>query len=323
MMSSLLPVFIVILFWSSFSLVNFDIGGGDNVVKRFRHAFYVIAFVSAIYYLLSTRMISVRKLVLYVFLLAVAYSMLSFISFYVIGDASFNARLSPILRIESPIYISIILVAYSLPLISDFGNNGERVKALLIFLVMLFFLKFYNSRSAMLAFALGVLIIASAVREVQNEKFMISIVALLVISSVASYFWGGMLNRGGSYRVDIWVSSFQRVMDCGVLLGCGFNGESEIVTEEGLILHHSHNILVSHFVKTGLLGLLSLLALLVYVFKKGVTEMSIMLIGLTGALIALFFDGNSLVSNPDALWFIFWLPLTITYWEINERKWLL
>jgi hypothetical protein len=45
-----------------------------------------------------------------------------------------------------------------------------------------------------------------------------------------------------------------------------------------------------------------------------------MVLGLAVGVVGLFFDGNTLLTNPDALWLIFWLPLIMTYWEINQCK---
>ena len=32
------------------------------------------------------------------------------------------------------------------------------------------------------------------------------------------------------------------------------------------------------------------------------------------------FEGNALLTNPDDMWLIFWLPLIMTYWEINQKN---
>lgn len=317
---ALLPIFAVIIFWALFSFVHFDLSDWGNVAKKFRHAFYTIAFISAVYYLLSINLVSVRKLTIYLFCLAVSYSFLCFIYVYWIEGRDLNVRMYPILRLDSPIYMAIILTVYGAPLMHWLSENKKRESVLLLFILMAFFLYFYKSRSAIVGLFSGILVMIFLAQSVNQKRFVAAIIILLLAYLSASYFFGNVFDRGTSYRIDIWLSGLKKAEGCGLFLGCGFGGNSEVTIDNGRTFQHSHNLFLSHLVNTGLLGLLSLLGLLGYVVYQGVKLGAMMALGLVVGVVGLFFDGNALLTNPDALWLIFWLPLIMTYWEVNNLK---
>ncbi|ORU93552.1 MAG: hypothetical protein A6F70_06000 [Cycloclasticus sp. symbiont of Bathymodiolus heckerae] len=318
--SALLPFVVVIVFWAFFSLVGFDLGGWENVAKRFKHALYVVTFICAIYYLLLEGFISVEKLVILLFCFALIYSFWSFIDFYLLHERSFSARLFPVLRLNSPIFMAIILAIYGVPLMKLFFDKDKNINGLAVFFLIIFFLYFYNSRSAMTGLFIGLLGMFLYKKKEKQQIMFISIFAFFIVCLVGSYYFGNILNRGVSYRLDIWVSSLMKTVDCGLFLGCGFGGNSEITIESGRTFQHSHNIFLSHFLNTGLLGLLSLLWVVGYITYQGFKHNAIMVLGLLVGIAALMFEGNALLTNPDDMWLIFWLPLIMTYWEINQKN---
>ncbi len=318
--TTLKPIVYLVVFWALFSFVGFDSGGWENVAKRFRHAFYVAAFIGTAYYLLSVGFISVEKLMIALFCLAAAYSLLSFVDFYWLHERSLGARLFPVLRLNSPIFMGIILTVYGVVIMKWFLGKGESLNVLVIFLIIIFFLYFYNSRSAVVGLFVGVLGMTIYKQKEGQKLFSIGILILFIAFLVGGYYFGNILNRGVSYRFDIWISSLMKIVDCGLFLGCGFGGNSEITIESGQTFQHSHNIFLSHFLNTGLFGLLSLLCVVGYITYKGFKRNAIMVLGLLVGMAALMFDGNALLTNPDDIWLIFWLPLIMTYWEINQKK---
>ena len=58
--TALWPIVVLVFFWATFSLVQLDLAGWDNVAKRFRHALYVAVFFTSSYCLLSANLISSR-----------------------------------------------------------------------------------------------------------------------------------------------------------------------------------------------------------------------------------------------------------------------
>jgi len=318
--AALWPIVAMVFFWAFFSFVSFEQAGWENVGKRFRHALYVVTFISASYYLLLTKLVSVRKLAAWMFILAASYSALSFISFYWLDGHALAARLSPILRLNSPIFVSIILIVFGMPLMQWLIESKKIGRAMAVFLTMLFFLYFYNSRSAMVGLFFGIIGLSFLGYKSGQKRFTSLIVLIALSSLVISYFYGNILNRGVSYRTEIWLSGLNKIADCGWLLGCGFGGNSDIIINSGLSFQHAHNLFLSHLINTGLLGLLSLLGVLLYTVYQGIKLQAMMILGLLVGCVALFFDGHSIITNPDDIWLIFWLPLIMTYWEINYTQ---
>ncbi len=248
------------------------------------------------------------------------YSLYSFVDYYLISNHNFGTRLRPVLRLDSPIFMSIILVVFSVPLLDDAFKNNNKMIFIFLLLIVSFFIYFYNSRAGIVAITFGVLFVLLTTDLKGKKAFTFGIVLLVLMALCIGFNYGNFFARGGSYRLEIWSSSIQKVFDCGLLLGCGFGGNSEITTSAGKVFQHSHNIFLSHLINTGLLGLISLLGLLGLTIVKGLRNHSAMVCGLLAGLVGLMFDGNSLITNPDAIWLIFWLPLVLVCWNNNCRK---
>lgn len=210
--TTLKPIVYLVVFWALFSFVGFDSGGWENVAKRFRHAFYVAAFIGTAYYLLSVGFISVEKLMIALFCLAAAYSLLSFVDFYWLHERSLGARLFPVLRLNSPIFMGIILTVYGVVIMKWFLGKGESLNVLVIFLIIIFFLYFYNSRSAVVGLFVGVLGMTIYKQKEGQKLFSIGILILFIAFLVGGYYFGNILNRGVSYRFDIWISSLMKIV---------------------------------------------------------------------------------------------------------------
>jgi len=318
--TALWPIIAMVFFWALFSFVSFEQVDWGNVGKRFKHAIYVVAFISASYYLLLTKLVSARELATYLFVLVASYSALSFISFYWLDGHALTARLSPILRLNSPIFVPIILTVFGVPLMQWLIESKKIGSAMAVFFIMLFFVYFYNSRAAMVGLFFGIVGLSFFGYKSGQKRFISLIVLIALGSLIISYFYGNILNRGISYRTEIWLSGLNKIADCGWFIGCGFGGNSDIIINSGLSFQHAHNLFLSHLINAGLFGLISLLGLLFYTVYKGLKGHAFMTLGLLVGCVALFFDGHLIITNPDDIWLIFWLPLIMTYWEINNAK---
>lgn len=318
LVSDLLPIGLVIISWVLLSMIQVDIDHWEKVGKEARHALYVLVFLTATYYVLLTQKVAVKKLIEYIFWMVVIYSVVSMLVYYGWQGRSFSSRIFPILRLGSPIFVSVIIAVYGVSIFYSLLNEGQRLKAILLLGLMLFFIYFYNARTALVGLCFGVLLVIVTV-QIKHKKLLFLLTFIILASYIlASYYYGNLLNRGVSYRVDIWLSAFQKAVDCGVLLGCGLGVDSKITIADGNVFQHPHNIYLDQLIKTGILGLLGLLGVIAYVVIRGLKARSCMVWGLIAGLVALVFDGKDLLTNPDDMWLIFWLPLIIVYWEIKR-----
>ena len=75
-----------------------------------------------------------------------------------------------------------------------------------------------------------------------------------------------------------------------------------------------------HLLNFGIFGLISLITLLFWLVIRGFKYQSVMVFGFVTSLIGLMFDGKDLLTNPNALWLLFWLPVVLVYWEIKQNN---
>ena len=310
------PFIIIITVWLLLMVVGLDAEWGV-FGKRLRHAFYVLVFISAIYYALSSRLVSVNQLISYMFWLTVAYSVVSMAVYYGWYGRSLNARLIPVLRLDSPIFVADLLSVYGVSLIYLMLQKNKYLQLFLVLVVVLFLQYFYNARSALVALCLG-LFVMLMMSHIQYKKTIFLIIFVLLGGYlVLSAYYGNLLHRGGSYRIDIWMSGIEKALDCSLWFGCGLGGEQGISIADGNVFQHAHNIFIVHLINTGIVGLLTLLVPLAYIFAKGWKGEPAIAFGLLTGIVALFFDGKELITNPNSLWFIFWLPLAQVYWQVK------
>ena len=115
-----------------------------------------------------------------------------------------------------------------------------------------------------------------------------------------------LLNRMDSGRFELWVSFLDKWGQCGWLSGCGY-ADVSLHTSLGEILH-PHSIFLSHGFYSGLPALVLLIVALGTTLVIAVRQSNPWGLFLLLALAMLNFDGHRLISNPDELWLLVWLP---------------
>jgi O-antigen ligase len=307
-------------FWVFLSMLGEEISDTSKLGKEIRHACYVLVFAIAAYYSLSTKVVSVKQFIFYVLCLSIIYTFVAMFYQYGWNEHLLVTRLFPPLRLDSPIFVSLLLVCFGVAMMNVYVIEKQYIKTIVLLLLLLFFLYFYNSRAGIVALCSGVIVMLV----MSHAKFrwwaVLGLFIIMITYLFGLYFYGNLLDRGGSYRIDIWLSSLDKVVECGVFFGCGFSESGGVVIESGKIFQHPHNIYLMHLLNFGLLGLISLLTLLYWLVIKGFKSQSVMVFGLVTSLIGLIFDGKDLLTNPNELWLLFWLPVVLVYWEIKQNN---
>ena len=128
----------------------------------------------------------------------------------------------------------------------------------------------------------------------------LGVLALAMFSGVDDL----LLQRGLSYRLDIWQAAVQRLLgECSLWWGCG---------NDGVLLlghfHHPHSGYLAMFYRNGLAGtllfLIFALLYLRYARSPGVPWLLLSLFG-WGSLLT---TTNGVLTSPQPLWIYFWLP---------------
>lgn len=139
---------------------------------------------------------------------------------------------------------------------------------------------------------------------------------LLVLISLAVWLLGWhemLLQRGLSYRLDIWMDGWNRLQDfCGLLRGCGNDGFRFIGTYA-----HPHSAYWSILYANGLLIFLFIMGCLLAMVVKGVSCRSrwlqVALIGWGGVLTTT----GGVVHSPAEYWIYFWFPTFFAMFECS------
>jgi O-antigen ligase len=145
----------------------------------------------------------------------------------------------------------------------------------------------------------------------------------LILCAIASFFvftkaGAFAYSRGDNQRLEIWVK-FLEVIKNQSILGCGdrdfINGKLfEIVVNSGEHIHHAHNILINALWRGGLIGFISLAAILVfgaynsflyYMTKKDPIPLGLLIILTIAGMVDVEFH----ITPVTWLWTTAWLPL--------------
>ncbi|WP_018991842.1 hypothetical protein [Aromatoleum toluclasticum] len=160
----------------------------------------------------------------------------------------------------------------------------------------------FQARSALLGMAFFLVGYAVQRRYIKAVLIVLGLVVLVLLASGAGSI---LLERGASYRLDIWEAAIRRVVgECGVVFGCG--------KDQHLILgqfYHPHSAYVSAFYFGGLSSLLTFAAMaaafFVLTWRARSSWLLVALVGWGGLLT----DTNGVIASPRTLWVFFWIPV--------------
>jgi len=166
----------------------------------------------------------------------------------------------------------------------------------------------FQARSALIGFA------AFFFAYVVQRRLIVAglaMVAGILVVALLMGLGGALLERGLSFRLDIWGDAVRRLTaDCGILLGCGrdqfhFLGQ----------FFHPHSAYVSVLYHGGLIGLALFGAVAIAFFARtwraGSRWLLVALIGWGGVLTTT----GGVIASPRPLWVFFWIPTLMALLE--------
>lgn len=292
------------------------------------YCFLVILFYLTIYRLPSITTRQEAVVAWAWFSVVLVYTLFNLITAWQNGIWYFGKRLTVFSAyIDNPIYVANLLTI-GLAMISFNAVRARKYMGMCIAHIFTLFLGLVilQSRSMLPVWlAVSLLTIATAFlqhRQVINGRrlagFLIPV--LLLIYILNSDTGHAILARADSYRFEIWQAYFKQTLECGLWFGCGMNDGIAYTTRDGYPIAHAHNIFVANFAKTGLVGTLLILALILTAIIYGLKHHQIAAWVLIAGTIALMFDGSSLIKSPNEKWILIHLPLAYLIKLMVEDK---
>ncbi|MGG2395578.1 O-antigen ligase family protein [Pseudomonas sp. SH1-B] len=236
--------------------------------------------------------------------------------FYVQDMHPLQARLSGMGQAGHPIlgaYVMALAVMWGLQFMPRVAWQRGVWAALIVFLMM--FIVFGQSRGAMLA--LGLAALSMPLWNGGRVAWLVAFSAGALAIAGSVLFMPFILQRGFSYRPEIFASSLQMIMETP-WLGLGIGSGYRVYTENFPAgFDHSHNAFTHVAIELGLPGLFFWCGLWLVAFRvawreRKVAEGRLLLGCLLVSFVALQFDAASLWGSPRAEWFVTWLPIGLT-----------
>ncbi|PPC87264.1 MAG: hypothetical protein CTY37_03985 [Methylotenera sp.] len=292
------------------------------------YCFVVFLFYLTIYRLPPINNQQENKLAWAWFSVVLLYAVYNLVIAWHAGTWHFGERLGSFFAfIDNPIYVADLLTIGLAMISFNALRNGKFAQLCVAHVITLFMgLVILQSRS-MLPVWLVICLLTLATglfqtRYSQSKRHLLwlTLPAIILFYILSSKTGSTILARADSYRFEIWQAYINQTIQCGVWLGCGIKDGIHYVTQNGNPITHAHNIFVSNFAKTGLLGTFLLLSMLMsaifYGLKKNHMAGWILIAGTT----AMLFDGSSLIKSPNERWILIHLPLAYLIKKMVEEK---
>jgi len=156
----------------------------------------------------------------------------------------------------------------------------------------------------------------------QRSKYLIALIILIGLACLATEpnLLYSLSERGTSYRPEIWEHGWPHIMEFWIF-GHGIATSSKVVINEQMQFLHYHNIILSTWFYSGIIGVLLLTILIsktiIYGLKNssGWPWVSAFITG----FICLLTDGDKLIIHPYPLWLYFWLPFAMIMAPSSNR----
>jgi len=269
-------------------------------------------------------------------IVATASLFFSCIMFYVVGEHSFSQRLHGYGRLWSPLWMAALYGAVAIVSITVLSFQSERLSKtnklwlLLVFILAIFAVTATHSRMAIVTTFFVVSLAFYSGTFSFKYKLSVSALAAFVLITVAFFSspsFENDLERGQSYRLDIWQGAMQLVKE-SPFFGHGAGSDTPISSTVSTVdgWHYYHSTYVATLVDLGFVGLSLHLMLLTITFlvawkvRENVIVRISAFILLFSCLVNLTF-GEGIISRMNVQWLLMWFPImVIAYFELNKRR---
>ena len=296
---------------------------GEAGEAYFKHIGYVLVFVLVVSNLSSAQLFSRPAFKRATFWIVAAYIFLSSMAYWAAGTYGVGERTLWLPgRMTGPIYTTMWLVA-CFALASSVWLQERRYLELAAALALSLFCAIFllHSRSGLVG--LAVLPIFLLLWDLKRWNWRLVLSACGILAVLVTMLWGSgaldaMISRGDALRFIIWRQHLADWLNCGIVSGCGMEHREVFFMVNGNQLKaHSHNIFLSLGVRLGLLPLLVFGAIQGATLWRAHRNADSWGLYLAVSLVMLCFDGDLVISSPNELWLLIWLPAALI---VNQNR---
>lgn len=307
--------------WTLFVL--YTQGGGDPVSKA-KLPFYVVLTLFGVVLAASDTRARFEAQLRIAVLVGGGFAILSIVDFYLIGQRT-GGRLIAIGLWDQAIMAAHAVGALAVMGAFLFGPNWRKPWILALLLVAAFgyaaFLGLSQTRGVWVA--LGATLVVMVVALPTRKGFLAILLMVLFVAGVALLNAEILLQRGLSYRPELWGGGLRLMLD-NWLWGFGFNQYEILVPAQGVLYKHPHNFFLDTGVRLGVPGLLMFCLLWAATAIRGWQNRSeplgrALLALWTFSSVSLMTDGIGLWLKPNADWLITWLPISLAMVLVSRQ----
>lgn len=248
--------------------------------------------------------------------------LISILSALILHDTVGGRLVGPALLRHAILGGSVLVSIWMLSVIGQVPRSTiARLLVLVTAALLLYYILLTKSRGPLLAMPV---VLALALYTLQSKRWQIAVCILSVASlgflcttGIVTDSLKHIVERGGSYRLDIWRIYLNHAGDYW-LYGLGYATDlrqveiTKQLIAEARSYHHPHNLLLTLFVTTGfiapaIIGLLSVAIVVKHTKNRIVVWPAIaMLLCVIAVTVT---DSYTLLSAPQEVWLFFWMPM--------------
>lgn len=313
------PECMLFALFAAWTIAVVMVEGGDNTLSKVKVILYVVLTLTGVLLAAQNRLWRLESMLLYASILGGFFAAVSWIYFYGISVQPWRGRVIAIGLWNTPIMAAHAVGA--LAILGIFTLQTRRFKPLIMALLLVpvlgyaLFLGFNQTRGVWIALGVCLLVMGGA-RPSRLGGVLIFLVILGVVG-VAALRPELLLQRGVSYRPQLWQGGLQLMLDHRVM-GVGFTEYQISIPELGRAFKHPHNLFLDTGVRLGVPGLLLFGCLWLAAGWRGwvcrAQPLGQALLALWAfSSTSLLTDGIGLWLKPNADWLVTWLPIALSF----------
>lgn len=192
--------------------------------------------------------------------------------------------------------------------------HGNAALPVLLLLVLGVVLLSTGSRTPLLALSLTLIWLAAT--HASRRSLIAGACAIVLAAGLLLLFPDSLLQRGLSYRPEIWSGALQLAAD-SPWFGHGFDHTLSIALQtKSLTFNDPHNIELAVLLSGGLTGLLMWISLYAIMLMFAWRNRHTPLVMIASALVvyglgAGLTEGRGFLSRPNEHWFLIWIPISL------------